>query len=113
MQSPENDELSERELDAILPEWKTPMAPARLRTAVFPEALLPWWSRVWGASVRVPLPVACGVAILLALAAWRWSTPRTIYRERIVPVSVAAGADELRPVTVLRPRIIRSANAQN
>jgi hypothetical protein len=53
----------------------------------------------------------------LVLAAWRWFTPRTIYRDRLVPVvtTTAAGTDttRLRPVTELQPRIIRSDNVQN
>jgi hypothetical protein len=109
MPDPENDELSEQELDSILPAWKAPVAPARLRAAVFPEARGHWWSL----SVRVPLPVAVCAAILVMLAAWRWFTPRTIYREMVVPVSASARPDELQPVMVLQPRIIRSGDAQN
>ena len=109
MPDPENDELSEQELDAMLPAWKTPVAPARLRAAVFPETRTRWWN--W--SLRVPLPVAVCIAVLLALAAWRWSTPRTIYREVVVPVSAVNGPQGLRPVTVLEPRIVRGGDVQN
>lgn len=114
MQPSENDELTDRELDALLPAWKAPAAPARLRAALFPEGPAPWWRRLWSASVRIPVPVACCLAVLLALAVWRWFTPRTIYRDRIVPVA-AAGSDpsQLRPVTELRPRIVRSGDVQN
>jgi hypothetical protein len=109
MPDPENDELSERELDAILPAWKAPAAPARLRAAVFPEARVRWWNL----SVRVPLPLAACLVVLLVLAAWRWSTPRTIYRETVVPVSAVTGPQGLRPVTVLEPRIIKGGDVQN
>lgn len=109
MPDPENDELSDQELDAMLPAWKAPVAPARLRAAVFPEARTRWWSL----SVRVPLPVAVCFAVLLALAAWRWFTPRTIYREVVVPVSAVNGPGGLRPVTVLEPRVIKGDDVQN
>jgi len=117
MQPSDNDELTDRELDAILPDWKVPGAPARLRAAVFPDVPTPWWWRVWSVSIRIPLPVACLLAMALVLAAWRWFTPRTIYRDRLVPGTAiaAAGPDasQLRPVTELQPRIIRSDNVQN
>jgi hypothetical protein len=115
MQPSENDELTDRELNVILPAWKAPAAPARLRAAVFPEGPGPWWRRLWSGSVRIPVPVACCLAILLALAAWRWLTPRTIYRDRLVPVAAGAGSDpsQLRPVMELQPRIVRSGDVQN
>ncbi len=135
----EKDELSDRELDAILPAWRCPPAPARLRAAVFPAASRPWWRALWNLSFRVPMPVACGLAIMLALLVWRGFTPprprvvirtervevpvvkrevvtRTVYRERIVHVPAATSsvnASELQPVAELRPRIIRRQNAQN
>jgi hypothetical protein len=127
----ESDELSDRELDAMLAVWETPAAPTRLRAAVFPERGGRWWR----ASVRVPIPVACALAVVPAAAAWLWMTltpPQVVIRtERVeVPVHVPivqkevvtrtvyrdrAGADlhELRPVAELRPIIIRSKNDQN
>jgi hypothetical protein len=117
MQPFDNEELTDRELDSVLPEWKAPVAPAQLRAALFPEVPRPWWRRLWTGSIRVPVPVACLLAVVLVLAAWRWLTPRTIYRDRLVPGTAIAGvgadASNLIPVTELRPRIIRSANAQN
>jgi hypothetical protein len=136
MQPSERDQLSDRELNDLLQLWKEPTAPARLRAAVFPEESGPWWQNLWRASVRVPLPVAACLVIVL-LAAWRWFTPvaprlvtrtervevpvvkevtRTVYRDRIVHIPASAqGADvhKLQPVTELRPRIIRSGNVQN
>jgi hypothetical protein len=133
----EEDELLDRELDAILPAWKSPPAPARLRAAVFPNTSAPWWRTLWTTSFRVPLPAAVGVALLLAFGAWRWFTPPparvviqtervevpvvkkeivTVYRDRIVHVPAAtagSNAHELQPVAELRPRIIRRQNAQN
>src|SRR5258708_38231071 len=69
----EQDELSESELDRLLGAWNAPAAPARLRCALFPESRAPWWRRFW--TFAVPLPVACCLALVIAVAAWRW--PRT------------------------------------
>ena len=121
----EKDELADPELDALLEEWHAPSAPAALRSAVF----RPWWRGMWTASIRVPLPAACCLAVLLGIALWHWSRPvpvrviirtervevpvvkeqvvtRLVYRDRPVPLDM----HELQPVAVLRPYIIRSGN---
>jgi hypothetical protein len=128
------DELSEQELDALLPEWKAPLAPAHLRASVFPSVSRRWWRNLWSLSIRVPVPVAAMVAIVVVLAAWRGTltvaprvivrtervevpvfkdrvVSRTVYRDRIVqasPVPQGRNAHELQPVAELRPVIIRS-----
>lgn len=135
----EDDELSDRELDALLPEWKVPPAPARLRAAIFPGPSGPWWRRMWTASVRIPAPVACCLVVLLAWSAWKWVAPdaprvvvktervevpvirtevvtKTVYRDRIVRAPVptpARNPSELQPVAELRPRLIRSGHVEN
>jgi hypothetical protein len=91
-----SNELSDRELDRLLQEWKAPLAPARLRGKVFGG----WggsWRRFWNISIRIPLPVACCLAILLALAAWRWSA------------KPAEEVPKFHPVRELLPRIIKVA----
>jgi hypothetical protein len=129
----ENDDLSHRELDSILRAWETPRAPARLRAAVFPKATRPWWMNIWRASFRVPVPVACVLAIMLAFVLWRAIAiaprveiraqrievpvvqkeivTRTVYRDRAV--TPKAASHELRPVAELRPIVIRRRNDQN
>jgi len=95
----EKNELDDRELDAVLAEWRVPEAPERMRQAIFPPEGS-WWRRLWSASIRVPLPVAVGLALLLALAVWQpWRVPA---RRTELP-AVAQDAHELRPVAVLRP----------
>ena len=96
--------------------------------------------RLWSVSVRVPLPVACCLAVLLAAGIWRMLRPApapaesvVVRTERVeVPVQVPVGHDrvitkyvyrrppstgltfkELRPVTELRPVIIRSNDEKN
>jgi hypothetical protein len=134
----EEDRLSLDELDVVLREWKSPAAPARLRAAVFPQQR-PWWMRPWSVSVRVPLPVACALALAIGAVFWRLSgrapvppapPPQAVVRtERVeVPVvrdqestkyvyvqsqTVALTFNELRPVSDLRPKIHRSGDAKN
>jgi hypothetical protein len=113
---PFDDELSQQELDELLKEWQTPPAPRHLRQALFPAAS-PWWRRIWTKSIRVPLPVACALAVLFAAAAWRLAQPGSP-----APIPTPAGAvstdrpltfEELRPVSELRPRIIRRQDEKN
>jgi len=99
MHPDERDELTEQELDALLPGWKTPAAPARLRTSLFGAAETKWWRM----SIRIPVPVAALLLVLLAVAAW----------QSMKPVTERYGGSELQPVTELRPRIVRSASVQN
>ncbi|SPE41729.1 hypothetical protein SBA3_4550004 [Candidatus Sulfopaludibacter sp. SbA3] len=111
----EHDELSEQELDDLLNQWTSPAAPPHLRAALFPPAPGSWWRRMWTVSIRVPLPVACCLALLLAAAAWRAAQPAP---PAFKPTVVSTPAhdltfNELRPVVELRPRIIRRENGKN
>ena len=135
MEPLENQDLNDRELDGLLREWRTPAPPAHLRARVFGEQGRPWWRRIWTVSIRIPLPLAACLTLGLVLGAWRWLVPpqptiviktervevpvvtertitRMVYRDR-PPVPQPAAVPDLRPVTELRPRIIRSQNAQN
>jgi hypothetical protein len=105
-------ELTDRELDAVLARWQAPAAPPGLRRALFPEKAVPWWRR----SIRVPLPVAAAAAILLAAGVWRWVNPN----ERVITnvftrqhTAEALTFKEFRPVTELRPRVIRRNHDRN
>ncbi len=134
----DDDALNDDELNGMLREWKAPSAPARLRERIFAPRSRHGWRRLWTASVRVPLPVAAGLLLALALGAWRWVAPpvprvlikteiktervevpapervvtRIVYRDRPVPGETGT-MPNLQPVTELRPRIIRSRNAEN
>jgi hypothetical protein len=121
----EKDELTDRELDSMLGQWKTPSAPGRLKAAVFGERRAPWWRRLWSASIRVPVPVACALMALLAvvIGASLRVPPRVIVRTERVEVPVvqerivyrdraAVAVAAWRPVRELRPRIIRGSDAQ-
>ena len=125
--------LDDRELDAVLREWNVPGAPAGLRAAVFGPAA-PWWRRFWTLSIRVPLPVACALMLLLAgtvFAVWRRPAPvplkpappqvivetKTVevpvVKERVVYRDRPRASTAWKPVAELRPRIIRSGQHEN
>jgi hypothetical protein len=126
----DRDELSDAELDNLLKKWETPVAPARLRAAIFPQESRPWWRRAWSASFRIPVPVAAALAVAMALGAWQGRRPGTpresvraervevpVWKERVVVKTVyryraAPAAQSLRPVAELRPRIIRTPDVE-
>jgi hypothetical protein len=95
-----NRELSDQELDRLLKEeWKSPRAPAGLREKLFPpHGGSSWWKKFWSTSIRIPLPVACGLTILLVVAGWRWQLRETGPQD--IP--------KFQPVVELRPRIIKA-----
>jgi hypothetical protein len=78
------------QLRGLLREWKAPEAPSSLERRVLggleelrrpaPESRRqpareprrqPWWRFVFSGYIRVPVPVACGLVVLLTFAAWR------------------------------------------
>ena len=108
-----NNELSERELDRLLREaWKSPPAPARLRGKIFqPQNRGSWWRSFWNISIRIPLPVACCLTILLAVAAWKWQArPAASAVEGRTVAVPAPVVPKFQPVLELRPRIIKVQN---
>lgn len=90
--------MDDRELTAMLQEWKTPEAPARLRDAVLPRPV-----RWWRAEIRIPVPVAIAAALLTLAGLWQMQ--RTPPAAQVTEVTFR----ELQPVKELKPRIIRRA----
>jgi hypothetical protein len=69
-QDPERDD----ELHRLLQRWSAPVVPEGMDERVLAAyrrqaGREPWWSRLFTASVRVPLPVAVGVLMLLVVTA--------------------------------------------
>ena len=68
-------ERNDDELSRLLERWSAPVVPdgmdERVLTAYRRQTggREPWWSRLFTASVRVPLPVAVGVLMLLIVTA--------------------------------------------
>jgi hypothetical protein len=111
------EELSDQELNHLLPEWKAPRAPERLKSSVFQGAPASWWAQFWSRSIRVPLPAAIAIALAVMFAVWRLPTRGNSHT---APAGPAAPADEvpanrgrlpahdreqLRPVMELKPII--------
>jgi hypothetical protein len=80
----ERDPERDDELHRLLARWSAPVVPEGMDERVLAAyrrqagAGEPWWSRLFTASVRVPLPVAVGMLMLLlvtAALALRPSTP--------------------------------------
>jgi hypothetical protein len=64
----------DEELHRLLERWSAPVVPEGMDERVLAAyrrltAAEPWWSRLFTASVRVPLPVAVGVLMLLFVTA--------------------------------------------
>jgi hypothetical protein len=105
----ENDELTDRELDHLLKQWHAPGAPEGLgRFLLGPPK--PWYSRLWTASIRIPLPVAAVMLLLLGFLVVQ------LRRAELPPAAIEnapLGFKELHPVAEFKPRIIRGASADN
>ena len=63
------------ELERLLARWSAPVVPEGMDERVLAayrrqrRTAEPWWSRLFTASVRVPLPVALGLLVLLIVTA--------------------------------------------
>ncbi len=86
MMRDEPDPERDDELTQLLKRWSAPVVPDGMDERVLAAyrrqtGREPWWSRLFTASVRVPLPVAVGLVMLLivtaALALRPVSTPPT------------------------------------
>ena len=92
------------ELERLLARWSAPVVPEGMDERVLAayrrqvRTAEPWWSRLFTASVRVPLPVAVGLLMLLivtaALALRPVSSPPTAgTASPSAPVLAARNAD--------------------
>lgn len=61
------------ELRELLREWKAPDAPASLEARVL-KRTKPWWGVLIHGYIRVPVPVACCLAIVMIGGVWRLTT---------------------------------------
>jgi hypothetical protein len=94
-------------LKRLLHEWRVPNAPDTLEHGVFGEPR-PWWRILVTSRVRVPLPVAIAVSVLLV-----WLATLAV-RDRVPDVEPPGTTYDLRgfqPVTSVSVRIERSSDA--
>ncbi len=95
------------ELNRLLREWNAPDAPGTLEARVL-GAPKPWWRHLMSARIRVPLPVAVAVSVLLV-----WLTVLTAV-DRLRPAEPVRTMDDLRgfqPVSSVNVRVERSTDA--
>ena len=121
------------ELRDLLKDWEAPAVPESL------ERLFGARKRWWQASLRIPVPLAVFLALLLVAGLWRWPQRRLpitaerlvlrtervevpVVRERVVTKIIYRNRPprmrehtftftELRPVNELKVRIVRHQNA--
>ncbi len=82
------------ELGNLLRQWRVPPHSAALEQRVL-GARLPWWRFLLTGSIRVPVPIALGLAMAMTLGAWRAARAETIapcISESKPPASVACPA---------------------
>jgi hypothetical protein len=78
------------ELHELLREWKVDGAPAGLESRVLPNRHV-WWHVLIHGYIKIPVPLACTLAILLMLGAWRLTVHASAVcrAEGIVPAAVS------------------------
>lgn len=98
--------FDDRELGHLLREWKAPAAPPSLRLDVRgggPSGPpVPWWRWLLAGSIRVPVPVAVGVALLFAIWAYA-QLPGTVPP---APAQPTVSLADFEPVRQLEPRVV-------
>ena len=88
------EQKNDPELGNLLRLWRVPPHSAALEQRVL-GAKLPWWRFLLTGSIRVPVPLALGLAVLMTFGAWRAARPETIapcISESKPPASVACPA---------------------
>jgi hypothetical protein len=75
MSGEERDDVRDEELDGLLRRWGAPVLPEGLDERMLAayrrhaRTAEPWWARLFTAQVRLPLPVAVGLLVLLVVTA--------------------------------------------
>jgi len=92
--------LNDEELDRLLNRWGAPQKPPSLKSKIFVRRP-PIWSRLWTMSLRVPLPVAAGIVLLIALGALYFNPAEPSGTPKSIPSSLAG----FQPVRELNPMI--------
>jgi hypothetical protein len=100
--------MDDPQLKKLLSEWQVENAPPSLDQRVLPVRL-PWWRALLSGSVRVPVPVLVGFAVLFV------AMTAALLRPQVAPSVPAASTGfnlaDFQPVQDAQVRIIRSGNA--
>ena len=94
-------------LKRLMQEWQAPNAPESLEQRVLGPSR-PWWRVLVTSRVRVPLPVAIAVSVLLV-----WLATLAV-RDRVPDVELPGATYDLRgfqPVNSVNVRLERSSDA--
>jgi hypothetical protein len=95
--------LDENELNQLLSEWRAPSPPATLKDRVFRGQRAGWWWKwLLTGSVRVPVPVALAVVLLIAL--WIHYSKPAVRPTAAQPPSVSL--TDFEPVRQLQPVVL-------
>lgn len=123
----------DQELERLLARWRAPVVPEGLDERVLAAyrrqagAAAPWWERLFTASVRLPLPVAVGLLMLLivttALALRPAAPPPTAgtagpgasvqaARSEEVPVVTGTSLAGFRPVSEVTATVVETQESR-
>ena len=102
--------LNENELRDLLRQWKAPAAPPHLERRIFGgQGGRPWYRWLLTGSIRVPVPAL--VLLTVMISAWMY----VLLRNGQAPLVSAREVklSDFRPVSELKPRIIRRTHENN
>jgi len=98
-------------LSELLREWRVPNAPSSLDRRVLVArgagASKSWWRFLLTGSVRIPVPVGLGIAVLVVTMAGAL----VLRREPAAPATSSVSLVEFRPVKDVNVRVIRGDEA--
>jgi hypothetical protein len=94
--------LDENELNRLLRQWEAPPAPQTLRQRVLPQRR-PGWNWLLRGTVRVPIPVAIAIALLLGFWIYH-SRPAAPPQTAVQPGTVSL--IDFTPVRQLEPVLV-------
>jgi hypothetical protein len=98
--------LNDNELQTVLRQWDPPAAPEHLERRIFGRRpKQPWYVWFLTGAIRVPVPAAA--VLLVLLAALTYMTPRNPVPAREIRMS------DFQPVSEMKPRIVKRPYESN
>ncbi len=95
--------LNDDELNALLRRWEAPAAPSRLHPRIFQGRR--WWHLLMTGSIRVPVPAAAGLLLLIALWAY-WPVPEQAEPTSPTVSEPVVSLADFRPVARIEVRTV-------
>jgi hypothetical protein len=96
--------LDDKELNELLQQWEAPLAPKDLRPRqpLMLPPKKPWWQWLLTGSVRIPVPAAVAIAVVIGLWVYGSKLPRRPAAADRSTVSLA----DFQPVRQLQPVLV-------